>query len=101
RQDDLADNRRAGVDTRHQRFDVEISGADSIDRGDHAAEHMIQTVVLGSIFDGHNVAHIFDDTDNVSVAFRSAAYGALLVVGNIVTRPAKTDLRAETVERFR
>ena len=84
----------------YERFDVEVSRADAVYGRDHATEDMIQTIVLCGIFDGHDITDIFHDTDDVAVALRTAAYRALFVVGNIMTRSAKTDLRSEPVERL-
>src|SRR5690606_41305683 len=86
-----------GMNPIYERFDVEDSRADAVYGRDHATEDMIQTIVLCGIFDGHDITDIFHDTDDVAVALRTAAYRALFVVGNIVTRSAKTDLRSEPV----
>ena len=49
----------AGFNTPGQRINLQIGGANTIHRRNKAAQHMVYSVILVSIFNSHYIAGIF------------------------------------------
>lgn len=59
---------------------------------------MVEAVVLGGVFDGHDIFGIFHNAEDGFVAAVACADGADLVVGYIMAMGAEADVEAQLVE---
>jgi hypothetical protein len=57
----------------NQRFNVQISRADAVNRRYDAPKNMIQAIVLGGIFDSHYIPRIFNNAQEAPVPFVTLA----------------------------
>ena len=68
-----------------QLFDVELFGADAVQRRNDAAQYMVHAVILLGAFDGDHVPDIFDHAYGIVTAHAVAADIAEFVIGDVKT----------------
>src|SRR3954451_7344977 len=76
----------------HQLTNPEVVRADSFDRRDRTAEHVVATAELAGALDSDDVLRLLDDTDDGRVAPWVAADAALLALRHVAAHDAEADL---------
>ena len=101
-QDDFRLGRRVHpLQTLHQVPDRQVRRADAGNRGDNAAEDMVESMVLTGRLNGHDVTDALHDTNLSVVPPAVAAIGAKLPVRNHPALPAIPDLVPKTPDGVR
>ena len=74
----------------HQFFDVQVIGANALDRTDSPAKYVIATAEFASLFNSHHIFTLFNNADNGVVTSRIATDATLLFFGHVATGDAET-----------
>lgn len=77
---------------RHQGFDMQLIGANAIQRRNDASQNMVHPMELLGAFDGNYIPDVFHHTNQLLPAGRIAADIAEFAIGNILTAFAEFDL---------
>src|SRR5688572_3265224 len=88
------------IEAIYELFDLKVCRPNPIDWRDNATQNMIQTGILGGVFNGQHVLHIFNHTDHASLAPVTGANNTRLRIGYIITRLTEFNLGSQIVERF-
>ena len=76
---------------REQLLHAELFGSDAFDRRDGALQHVIPPAILTGSFDGHDVAGLLHDADDVGIASFVETERAELALGDVEATAAPRD----------
>jgi hypothetical protein len=88
------------LDAVHQRLDRQLIGADAVQRGNDAAEYMVQSVVLLGALNGDHIADGFHYADKILAAHAVGTNAADIAIGYIEATITKFDLPAHPRHYF-
>jgi hypothetical protein len=88
-----------GFEALDQRFQMELLGADALQRRECAAEHVIEAAVLARFFDRGDAIRFLDDADDFAVARGARAVKAGIGVGDVVAHGALMDVKLRVADR--
>ena len=95
----LVDVVKHACDTLQQRADIELVRTDAAKRIERPAEHVVATVVLPRALDGLDIARLFNDAHQTSVAPCVRAVLAHIGFRNIAADPAELHTLAHPTKR--
>src|SRR5690606_32893704 len=82
----------------HELPDAQVIRADSVDRADGPAEHVVEALELARALDGGDILRLLDDADRGGGTTRVAADGAALLLGHVAADLAEPHLVAHLDE---
>ena len=98
-EDDFAD--AALTHAPDEAFDFEVGGCDAVHRRNDTTQHMVEAMILGGGFDGHDVLIVLNHTDLRRIAQRIGTDGAYGLIADVVTNLAIVDVMAQGGQTLR
>ena len=100
-ENDFLDLGLSAAEPLNKGLDLQITGTNAVDRRNDAPQHVVQSHILGGVFNGHDIARVLHNANDGTLAFVACTDRTHIGVGNIKAEFTEPYPGAQVIQGFR